>query len=230
MIEKNYMKLLELKDTEYKKFIDKLIPNIDSENIIGIRMPILRKYKKTLNKEEQYEILNTLPHKYYEENNLHCLIINDIDNYDKLIFEIEKFLPYIDNWATCDLIRPSIFKFNLENLYNNIKKWINSDHTYTIRFAIEMLMVFYLEKNFKKEYLDIVSNIKTDEYYVKMMIAWYFATAIDKQYETSIKYLENNKLDLFTHNKAIQKIKESYKISKKIKEYVNTLKRKEKNE
>lgn len=230
MIEKNYMKLLELKDIEYKKFIDKLIPNIDSENIIGIRMPILRKYKKTLNKEEQYEILNTLPHKYYEENNLHGLIINDIDNYDKLIFEIEKFLPYIDNWATCDLIRPSIFKFNLENLYNNIKKWINSAHTYTIRFAIEMLMVFYLEKNFKKEHLDIVSNIKTDEYYVKMMIAWYFATAIDKQYETSIKYLENNKLDLFTHNKAIQKIKESYKISKKIKEYVNTLKRKEKNE
>lgn len=215
---------LKLQDLKYKEFISKLIPNISSENIVGIRTPVLREYIKKLNNEEKVKFLNNLPHKYYEENNIHGLILNSILDYDEFILEINKFLPYIDNWATCDIIRPKFSKKNLDIFYYEIKKWLNSKHTYTVRFAIEMLMIFYLDEHFKEEHLKIVANIKTDEYYIKMMIAWYFATAMDKQYEKTIIYIENKKLDKFTHNKAIQKSIESNKIKDDVKKYLKTLK------
>lgn len=226
--------LILLQDLKYKEFIAKIIPNIDKENIIGIRSLALKTYSKELFKNENLKekFLNDLPHKYLEENNLHILLLNYEKDFEKLIDLLEKFLPYMDNWSTTDSFSNKIVLKNLENLIDKIKKWIKSDKAYVIRFAIILLLKYYLDdKNFKEEYLKMVANVKNDDYYVKMMIAWYFSMVLVKQYEKGIVYIENKSLDIWIHNKAIQKSIESRQISIEKKEYLKTLKRKkEKND
>ena len=203
----------------------KIIPNINKERIIGVRTPLLRQLSKKIIKENNYsDFLNDLPHKYFDENQIHAFIISEIKDYDKCLFEFNKFLPYIDNWATCDQSSPKIFLKNSDKLINEIKRWIKSKDTYIIRFGIGMLMRIYLDDNFKPEYLKMVSNIKSEEYYVNMMIAWFFATALAKQYDSTIEYIKNYKLDKWVHNKIIQKSIESYRISKEKKEYLKKYK------
>lgn len=214
-------KLFSLQDISYKEFTCKLIPNIEPNTVIGVRMPELRKLSKQI-KDYHFNI-SDLPHQYYEENNLHGLIICDIKNYDELIYELSKFLDYVDNWATCDLLNPKLFKKHPENLINQVKLWLNSGKTYHIRFAIGVLLRYYLDDMFKTEYLDLVCNLKTKEYYVKMMIAWYFAEALIKQYDTAIKYIIEQKLDKFTHQKAIQKAIDSHRINDNQKDFLKTL-------
>ena len=217
--------LFELQDLKYRNFNSSLIPTVDKETVIGVRTPQLRKLAKELSKDPDIGVfLRTLPHKYYEENNLHGLIIEGMKDYDKCIAEMELFLPYIDNWATCDIISPKVFKKHLHELLDEIKVWIGSDHTYTIRFGIKMLMSFYLDDRFKPECPEMVAGVKSEEYYVNMMIAWYFATALAKQYDAVIPFIEGKRLDKWTHNKAIQKSVESYRITPEQKAYLKTLK------
>ena len=217
-------KLFELQDKKYRDLQIKLIPNVDSNSIIGVRTPEIRKYAKELIKTDYKSFLKELPHKYFDENQLHAFIISEIKDYDECIEYINLFLPYIDNWATCDQLSPKIFKKNLDKLLNQIKIWLNSNNTYTIRFGIGILMQYYLDENFNPIYLKWVSDIKSEEYYVNMMKAWYFATALAKQYDKTISYIENKKLDTWTHNKTIQKAIESYRITNEHKEYLKTLK------
>lgn len=217
--------LFSFQDKEYRDFQKKLIPTIYQENVIGVRTPILRKFAKSLVKENKYKsFLEDLPHKYFDENQLHAFIISEIKNYDECISYINIFLPYIDNWATCDQMSPKIFKKNKKKLLNQIKIWIKSKDTYTIRFSIGMLMNHFLDEDYNPKYLEMVSKIKSDEYYINMMVAWYFATALAKQYDDTISYIENNKLDKWTHNKTIQKAIESYRITEEQKDYLRKLK------
>lgn len=217
--------LFKLQDLAYRDFSAKLLPTVSKEIIIGIRTPKLRKLAKEMFKKGDYQgFIDSLPHKYYEENNLHGFLIEQINDYDACIEEIEKFLPYVNNWATCDLLRPKVFKNHLPELLERIKVWIVSDKPYTIRFGVEMLMCYYLEDEFSTEYLSLVANIKYDEYYVNMMLAWYFATALSKNYDAAIPYIENRKLSKWVHNKTIQKAAQSYRICEEQKEYLKTLK------
>ncbi len=216
--------LIKMGDLEYKLFHEKLMPNVKDELVIGIRVPKLREFSKQFFKSSDvWDFCNDLPHKYYEENNLHGLIINQITNYDECIKELDKFLPYVDNWATCDLISPKIFKKNLDKLSIKAKEWIKSDKTYVTRFGIRVLMNYYLGDNLKKEYLDIVASVDKEDYYVKMMVAWFFATALFKNYDDAILYLEQKKLDKWTHNKTIQKAIDSRRVSEK--DYLKKLRR-----
>lgn len=218
-------KLFAMKDDKYREFTSKLIPTVEKSRIIGVRTPDLRKFAKEIFKEKDYKnFLDHLPHKYYEENNLHGFIIENIKDYNLVIYYLENFFPYIDNWSTCDLISPKIFKKHLSELIFKIKEWINSDQIYSVRFGIEMLTTHYLGDNFLPEYLNLVADIKSDEYYINMMIAWYFATALAKQYDFAIKYIENKKLGKWVHNKSIQKALESRRILLNKKEYLKTLK------
>ena len=220
---KNY--LFSLQDTKYKEFNCKLMPTVTPDTVIGVRTPQLRAYAKEVFKSEYAEIfLSSLPHTYYEENNLHGFLIEKIKDYDLCIKHLNKFLPFVDNWATCDQLTPKIFKKHTDKLLKQIEIWINSEHTYTVRFAIKMLMAFYLDENFKPAYPKLVASIKSDEYYINMMIAWYFATALAKQYNETIPYLENKTLDKWIHNKTIQKAVESYRITDEQKTYLRTLK------
>lgn len=217
--------LFELQDLKYRDFHAKLMPTIDKEKVIGVRTPALRSYAKQFGKtEEAKEFIKVLPHKYYEENNLHGMLLEQIKDYDELIIELEKFLPHIDNWATCDLLSLRIVEKNLEDFLGKINKYIKSDQPYTIRFGISMLMKHYLDDNFKIEYANKVAAVQSEEYYVNMMRAWYFATALAKQYDSIIPFIEEKKLDVWTHNKAIQKSIESYRIIPEQKEYLRTLK------
>ena len=217
--------LFELQDLKYRDFHAKLMPTIDKEKVIGVRTPVLRSYAKQFGKtEEAKEFMKVLPHKYYEENNLHGMLLEQIKDYDELIIELEKFLPHIDNWATCDLLSLRIVEKNLEDFLGKINKYIKSDQPYTIRFGISMLMKHYLDDNFKIEYANKVAAVQSEEYYVNMMRAWYFATALAKQYDSIIPFIEEKKLDVWTHNKAIQKSIESYRITPEQKEYLRTLK------
>ncbi len=218
--------LFKLQAKKYQEMQFKIIPNINPDTIIGVRTPELRKLAKELIKEDYSPFLNKLPHKYFDENQLHAFTISEIKDYDECISYINKFLPYVDNWATCDQLSPKVFKKNPELLLDEIKKWMSSKETYTIRFGIGTLMQYYLDDLFKLEYLNWVAKIKSNEYYVNMMIAWYFATALAKQYEVTLPYIENQKLDTWTHNKTIQKAIESYRISPEQKEYLKSLKRK----
>ena len=222
MINKIKNDLLLIQDKTYKDFHSKLMPTINSDSIIGIRVPVLRDYAKKLFKENSIESLNSflknLPHEFYEENNIHAFIIEKINNFDECIFYLEDFLPYIDNWATCDMLNPKIFKTNYEKLLEKIYQWINSDSVYTVRFAIGMLMRYFLDEKFETKYLDLVASINSEEYYINMMRAWFFATALAKQYEQTFPYIKNYSLDKWTHNKTIQKAKESFRISKVQKE------------
>ena len=219
-------KLFKMQDLGYRDFHSKLMPTIDKETIIGVREPILRRLAKELFKNGEYMyFLNDLPHKYYEENNLHSLLIMQIKSYDECLAETEGFLPYVDNWATCDTLRPKVFKKHLSQLLPEINLWINSGEVYTVRFGIEMLMCHYLDDKFKTEYADLVASVKSEEYYVNMMVAWYFATALAKQYNSILPYIEKDILPIWVHNKTIQKAVESYRITKEQKAYLKTLKR-----
>ena len=225
VIPKVQQDLFTMQDLKYRDFQCKLMPTVASDTVIGVRTPELRKFAKEFSKKPDVdEFLKILPHKYYEENNLHGFLIETIKDYDRVITELDAFLPYVDNWATCDLMRPKIFQKHLEELLGKIKEWINDDHTYTIRFGIEMLMSFYLDEQFCPEFLELVSYVQSEEYYVNMMVAWYFATALAKQYDDTLPYIEQHRLSKWTHNKAIQKAVESYRISDGQKTYLRTLK------
>ena len=217
--------LFELRDEEYAKFQAKLTPSVDPELFIGVRVPDVRKLAKLLKNDPNAEaFMQELPHKYYDENMLHGLLISDIKDYDKALEETNRFLPYIDNWAVCDIMSPKVFKKHKDKLIDSIRKWTRSKETYTIRFGIEMLMSHYLDEDFNEEYLEIPAKIRSEEYYVNMMTAWFFATALAKQWESVIPYIEKKRLDKWTHNKTIQKAVESYRITDEQKEYLKTLK------
>ena len=216
-------RLFEVRDEKYREFHKKLIPNVDEKRLIGVRTPQMRQIAKEASKDPEVEaFLVSLPHKYYEENNVHGFIIEKEKDFDKCIEKVEAFLPYVDNWATCDQLRPKVFGKNTSKLLPYIEKWIKSDETYTIRFGIEMLMTFYLDDDFKPEYLELVAPVRSEEYYVNMMIAWFFATALAKQWEATIPYIENHKLADWTHNKTIQKSRESFRVTDEQKEYLKT--------
>lgn len=212
-------------DFKYKDFNAGLSPTLDADCFIGVRTPILRDYAKKIYKEEPLvaaKFISCLPHKYFEENQLHAFIISLIKDYDEALKEVERFLPYIDNWATCDQLKPKPFLKNKEKLLSRIRVWIKSQHTYTCRFAIEMLMNHFLDEDFKPEFLELVASVKSDEYYINMMIAWYFATAMAKQYEATVPYIEQHKLSDWVHRKTISKCVDSYRISSEKKEYLKS--------
>ena len=221
--------LLSLQDPDYRDFQVKLIPTADREAVIGIRTPALRKYAKQLVKRDDIsEFLNDLPHLYFDENQLHAFIISEMKDYDACMEEVNRFLPFVDNWATCDQMSPKIFRKHHQELTENIKSWIGSEKTYTIRFGTGMLMEHFLDEDFDAAYPEMVAGIRSEEYYVNMMTAWYFATALAKQYEAVLPFIENRRLDTWTHNKTIQKAVESYRITPEQKEYLKSLKVKKK--
>lgn len=221
--------LFSMQDLSYRDFHSRLMPDVDKDTVIGVRVPELRKYVKELAKDPEIrEFLEDLPHQYYEENNVHGFLIQQMKEYEKCMEELEKFLPYINNWATCDMTSPRVFKKHKEELLKAVRRWIVSDHVYTVRYGIGMLMQHYLDEDFREEYPQMVSEIQSEEYYVNMMIAWYFATALAKQYEAILPYIEKQKLDVWTHNKTIQKACESYRITPEQKAYLRTLKIKKK--
>lgn len=219
--------LFALQDPEYKQFHSKLMPTISPEVIIGVRTPKLRKLARQIAKSTEVErFIEQLPHHYYEENNLHGFLIEDIKDFDECIQALNDFLPYVDNWATCDMMAPKVLKKDLPKLYEWIKVWIASGETYTIRFGVNMLMKYFLEDVFSPEYPELVASVRSEQYYVKMVVAWYFATALAKQYDAVLPYLTEHKLDVWTHNKTIQKAVESYRITPEQKAYLKTLRQK----
>ncbi|MBR0277779.1 MAG: DNA alkylation repair protein [Clostridia bacterium] len=218
--------LFELQDVKYARFQSKLTPNIKEGKIIGVRVPQLRAFAKTIfNSPECSEFIEDLPHKYYDENILHSILLSEIKNYDECIKAVDAFLPYVDNWAVCDIMSPKVFKKNKDKIIFKIKEWISSEKTYTIRFGLKALMSLFLDKDFKTKYLEIASNVHSDEYYVNMMIAWFFATALAKQWESAIIYIENGKLDRWVNNKTIQKACESYRITDEQKKHLQKFKK-----
>ena len=220
-------RLFTFQDTDYKAFNKTLLPTVDEHTMIGIRMPVLKKFAKEFFRTEPEcvaDFMNSLPHQYFEENNLHAFFIENISDFDTAIKETERFLPFIDNWATCDSFAPRIFKKYPDAVYQKILQWIQSDHPYTVRYAIGLLLSNYLDEQFRPEMLELVSNVRSSEYYIDMMIAWYFSFALIKQYDKAIPYIEKKILDPFTHRKTIQKAVESRRISVEIKAYLKTLK------
>ncbi len=224
--------LFALADREYKDFHAALIPSVSPERIIGVRVPVLRALAKRLRAESSSagasfsveEFLEDLPHFYYEENNLHAFFIEKIPVYEECLERLRKFLPFIDNWATCDMLNPAVFKKHTAELLDEIMAWTSDSKIYTVRFGVGMLMRFYLDYNFDAGFHEIVSGIKSGEYYVNMMRAWYFATALAKQYEKTVPFFERRRLDKWTHNKGIQKAVESFRVSAERKAYLKTLK------
>lgn len=221
MMDNIQTKLFRLQDVGYGDFHSKLMPNIAREKIIGIRVPVLRRFVKELSEAEKEDFLQQLPHNYYEENNLHGLIIMESRDYGSCIGELERFLPYIDNWATCDMLRPKILRKHLPELLEKIYQWLVSEDTYTVRLAIGFLMSFYLDDEaYQREYLAKVAEVSSKEYYVRMMVAWYFATALAKQYQDALPYMQKGRLEEWTRRKAIQKALESRRVSPEHKEYL----------
>ena len=219
--------LSKLQDLKYRDLQLTTIPSVEADRIIGVRTPALRALAKELAKREDIPLfLEELPHKLFEEDQLHAFILSGMKDADECIKLVDKFLPYVDNWATCDQMSPKVFKKNKKLLLDYVNTWIKSDKTYVKRFAIGMLMEHFLDEDFKPSYLAKVSKIRSDEYYVNMMIAWYFATALAKQYDQTLPFIEERKLDKWTHNKSIQKAVESYRITPEQKEYLKTLRRK----
>lgn len=216
--------LFALQDTEYQVFQSKLMPTIPPETVIGVRTPLLRKRAKELAGTPQAEsFLHDLPHRYYEENNLHAFLIEKIRDYDTALAETERFLPYINNWATCDCFCPKVFAKHKEELLIPLRRWLGSDQTYTVRYAMGMLMRYYLDEDFQPEYLAWVAGVHSEEYYLNMMRAWYFATALAKQPDAALPWLTDRRLDVWTHNKTIQKAAESYRISPEMKQQLREL-------
>lgn len=220
--------LFKMQDLSYRDFHSRLLPTVDTDKIIGIRVPALRKFAKEIfGTSEAEEFIKTLPHKYYEQNNLHAFLAERYADFERALYETERFLPYIDNWATCDMFLPKVFKKNKDKIINKALMWTDSEHIYTKRYGIGILMKLYLDDSFKIEYMQKVAAVVSDDYYVNMMIAWYFAEALAKRYDDAIYYIENKKLGIWVHNKAIQKAVESRRISEKTKEEIKTLKIKE---
>lgn len=219
-----YERLLEYRDEKYSEFQSKLVPNIAPDTIIGVRTPDMRAVAKTVaGTDEASAFLKELPHEYYEENLVHFFIIATIKNFDQCVCEVERFLPFVDCWPVCDQSSPKVFKKEHEKLLPLIKKWISSDHVYTARFGMRMLMNEFLDADFKPEYLDLVAQKRGDDYYLKMMVAWYFATALAKQYDATLPVIESRRLAPWTHNKAIQKAVESFRVTDEHKAYLRTL-------
>ena len=214
--------LFAMRDEKFAQFSANLIPTTESQNVIGVRTPDLRKYAKTISNSEKF--LSDLPHKYFEENQIHAFILSDIRNFEKCVNLVNVFLPYVDNWATCDQLIPKVFAKNTDRLLPWIKNWIKSKHIYTVRFAIGLLMRFYAGTNFNSKYANMVITVKSDEYYINMMRAWYFATLLAKNWDNVIGIIQNKKLDTWTHNKTIQKSIESFRITQPQKEYLKQLK------
>lgn len=218
-------RLFGLRDEEYRAFQSKLMPTVSPEAIIGVRTPVLRKLAREIAGTPQAEgFLRSLPHAYYEENNLHAFLLERMRDYDAALAETERFLPYIDNWATCDCFSPKVFAKHKEELLTPIRRWLDSERLYTVRYGMGMLMRYYLDEEFRPEYLAQVANVRSDEYYLNMMRAWYFATALAKQPEATLPWLAERRLDTWTHNKAIQKAIESYRVSPEMKQLLRTLK------
>jgi 3-methyladenine DNA glycosylase AlkD len=216
--------LFDMQDISYKEFHSKLMPTVPCEKVIGVRTPLLRKYAKELSDTDEAEtFLTCLAHEYYEENNLHAFLICRIKDFDTALSKTLEFVPYIDNWATCDMFVPPVFRKNREKLYPHILNWIASGKTYSVRYGIGLLLNLYLDDCFDKAHPEIVCAVKSDEYYVNMMRAWYFATALAKKYDDVIHYIEERKLDIWTHNKTIRKCIESYRITDEQKKYLRTL-------
>ena len=219
-----YKRLIGCADEKYKEFQSKLVPNIPSETILGVRTPDMRRIAKEINgTAEAGKFLAELPHKYYEENLVHFFVIAMIKDFDECVAAVERFLPYVDCWPVCDQSSPKIFTKNHDRLLPRIKAWIASEHVYTSRFGIRMLMNEFLGADFRPEYLAWVAAVKGEDYYIKMMVAWYFATALAKQYDASVVYIEERRLEPWTHNKAIQKAIESFRVTEEHKAYLRTL-------
>ena len=217
--------LFRLRDEKYKQFQGALIPNIDRDNVIGVRTPELKKLAKKLAAREDIDLfLEALPHKYFDENQLHAFIISEIKDFQACVRAVERFLPFVDNWATCDQLSPKVFGKHTGELIDHIKKWMDSGETYIVRFGIGMLMRWYLDEAFDPAYPRAVAAVRSEEYYVQMMAAWYFATALAKQYGAVIHFIEERVLDPRVHNKAIQKALESFRITAEQKAYLRTLK------
>ena len=218
-------RLFALQDGKFRDFNAALIPNIEKERVIGVRTPELRKLARELSgTAEASAFLGELPHFYLEENHLHGFLIERIKDYDACVAALDAFLPFVDNWATCDCIGPACFKKNHARLIGDTRRWLESDRLYTKRFAIRMLMNHFLDEDFRPEYPGWVAGIETEEYYLRMMQAWYFATALAKQYDAVLPYIEQKRLEPWTHNKAIQKAAESFRVSDGRKAYLKTLK------
>ncbi len=216
--------LFKNQDLKYRDFQAKLIPGFETDAMIGVRTPELRALAKEFSKRDDIdEFLQALPHRYFDEDQLHAFLISGIKEFEKCVACVNEFLPYVNNWATCDQMSPKIFRKHKEALLPYIHAWLASEHTYTVRFGIGMLMQHYLDEDFDSEYPELISGIRSDEYYINMMIAWYFATALAKQYDAVLPYLEEKKLDRWTHNKTIQKAVESYRISDEQKQYLRGL-------
>ena len=220
-----HRKLYDLQDLKYRDMQIKIIPTVEPESVIGVRTPELKSIAKDILKDGNYKgFLEELPHKYFEENQLHAFIISGIKDLGECMEELEKFLPHVDNWATCDQMSPKIFRKHKDVLFSHIKEWVNSEKTYAVRFGVGMLMEHFLDDNFDPLYPELVAKLRSEEYYVNMMIAWFFATALAKQYESILPFIEEKKLDDWTHNKAIQKSLESRRITEEQKLYLKSLK------
>ena len=218
--------LFAMQDISYKGFHSRLIPTVSPNTIIGVRIPLLRSFAKQMNLKGQVKtFLLQLPHQYYEENMLHGLLINELNEFSECVNQLNRFLPFVDNWAVCDSIRPKCFNKNRHLLLAEIENWLCSPHPYTVRFGIEMLMVHYLDEDFQRRFLEQVSAIESDEYYVNMMIAWYFATALAKQWEATLPYSHNKRLSIWVHNKTIQKAMDSYRVTPEQKKLLKALRR-----
>ena len=217
-------RLFQLQDEKYRDFQSKLIPNLEASVMIGVRTPELRKLSREMVRRENIgEFLDALPHRYFDESQLHAFILSEIRDYDRCVEAVCRFLPYVDNWATCDQMSPKVFRRKRQALLPHIREWIDSGKTYTVRFGIGMLMSHFLDEGFDQTYAETVASIRSEEYYVNMMIAWYFATALVGHYEEILPFLEEKRLDPWTHNKAIQKAIESYRITEEQKAYLRTL-------
>lgn len=218
-------RLFALRDAGYRDFHAALMPTVDKALVIGVRMPALRALAKELKgTEPAADFMAALPHKYYEENNLHAALIGHIRDFQPCLTALERFLPYVDNWATCDMMNPKALAKDKAALLERIRLWLQSGHTYTVRFGMGMLMNHFLEEDFREEYPALVASVRSEEYYVRMMQAWYFATALAKQYEAAVTYLEQRRLGAWVHNKTIQKARESFRVSQEQKEYLKSLK------
>jgi 3-methyladenine DNA glycosylase AlkD len=221
-----HRKLYDLQDLKYRDMQIKIIPTVEPESVIGVRTPELKSIAKDILKDGNYKgFLEELPHRYFEENQLHAFIISGIKDLNECMEDLETFLPYVDNWATCDQMSPKIFKKHKDVLFSHIKEWVNSEKTYAVRFGVGMLMEHFLDDDFDPLYPELVAKLRSEEYYVNMMIAWYFATALAKQYESSIPFIVEKRLDDWTHNKAIQKSVESRRITEEQKLYLKSLKK-----
>lgn len=218
--------LFSMQDEAYRNFHKKLVPTVDEARIIGVRAPLLRRYAKTLTAQgEGTAYLDLLPHRYIEENTLHAFLVNCLTDYDDAIARTEAFLPHVDNWATCDSFQPRVFKAHSREVFEEIHRWLQSSHTYTVRFALVTLLNNYLDADFRPEGLAMAAALETEEYYIRMAVAWYFSVALVKQYDAALPWLLEPRLDKWTHNKAIQKAIESYRISPEIKTALRRLKR-----